>query len=301
MNKMTYKKQVGLLLKVLPEVSKEAGLALHGGTAINLFYRNMPRLSVDIDLTWLSDEGRETAFPRINQALSAIKDRLEKYSSPINITHDKENLKLIISKDGASIKTEVNPIKRGSYAEAIEFDLCENAQQEFNAFCIISVVEKGMLFGGKICAALDRQHPRDLFDVKWLLDENGWDDAIKKGFIFYLISGNRPLYELLFPHFTDQISAFETQFKGMTNHPFSYEDFENTREQLVEVIHKELTEDDKEFLIGLENGTPDWEIYDFKDFPAVKWKLRNIEKFKKDKPEEHRELMEKLKNGLNSL
>lgn len=261
----------------------------------------MPRLSVDIDLTWLSEEGRETAFPKINQALVAIKDRLEKYNSPINITHDKANLKLIISKDGASIKTEVNPIKRGGYTEPIDLELCEKAQEEFNAFCIIPVVEKGMLFGGKICAALDRQHPRDLFDVKWLLDENGWDDAIKKGFVFYLISGNRPIYELLFPHFTDQTSAFETQFSGMTTHPFSYIDFENTREQLVEVIHKELTEKDKGFLIGLENGTPDWDIYDFKDFPAVKWKLRNIEKFKKDKPEEHKELVESLENGLNNL
>lgn len=298
MSKTAYKRQVDLLLKVLPEISRESGFALHGGTAINLFYRDMPRLSVDIDLTWLSDEDRETAFPKINLALEAIKNRLEKIFSSINITHDRENLKLIISKDGAGIKAEVNPIKRGSYAPPMNLELCKRAQKGFNAFCIIPVVEKGMLFGGKICAALDRQHPRDLFDVKWLLDENGWDDAVKKGFIFYLISGNRPIYELLFPHLTDQKSAFQTQFNGMTDHPFSYEDFENTREQLVEVIHKELTEKDKKFLIGLENGTPDWEIYDFKDFPAVKWKLINIKKFKKEKPEEHREMMERLKKGF---
>lgn len=45
-----YKSQVKLLLDVLPLVSKEPCFALHGGTAINLFIRNMPRLSVDIDL-----------------------------------------------------------------------------------------------------------------------------------------------------------------------------------------------------------------------------------------------------------
>ncbi len=49
--KDTYRKQVQLLLDVLPEVAKEACFAMHGGTAINLFYRDMPRLSVDIDLT----------------------------------------------------------------------------------------------------------------------------------------------------------------------------------------------------------------------------------------------------------
>lgn len=50
-----YKKQVSLLLDVLPEVAKENCFALHGGTAINLFVRSMPRLSVDIDLTYVPD------------------------------------------------------------------------------------------------------------------------------------------------------------------------------------------------------------------------------------------------------
>lgn len=47
-----YNHQVRLLLAVLPEIAKEHCFALHGGTAINLFIRNMPRLSVDIDLTY---------------------------------------------------------------------------------------------------------------------------------------------------------------------------------------------------------------------------------------------------------
>lgn len=62
----TYKKQVELLLKTLPEVAKETCFALHGGTAINLFIRNMPRLSVDIDLTYLPIEGYETSRTNIN-------------------------------------------------------------------------------------------------------------------------------------------------------------------------------------------------------------------------------------------
>lgn len=60
-----YKRQVNLLLKVLPEVSKESNVALHGGTAINLFVRNMPRLSVDIDLTYIPIESRKISLEKI--------------------------------------------------------------------------------------------------------------------------------------------------------------------------------------------------------------------------------------------
>ena len=48
-----YRRQVQLLIRVLPSIAEEACFALKGGTAINLFVRDMPRLSVDIDLTYL--------------------------------------------------------------------------------------------------------------------------------------------------------------------------------------------------------------------------------------------------------
>jgi predicted nucleotidyltransferase component of viral defense system len=65
-----YKAQVDLLLTILPQVAKEKSLALKGGTAINLFVREMPRLSVDIDLTYTSiADDRETALKNISDAL----------------------------------------------------------------------------------------------------------------------------------------------------------------------------------------------------------------------------------------
>jgi hypothetical protein len=73
-----YRQQVSLLLTVLPEVAKEKCLALHGGTAINLFVRDMPRLSVDIDLTYLPIEDRETSVNHIAEALERIKANLGK-------------------------------------------------------------------------------------------------------------------------------------------------------------------------------------------------------------------------------
>lgn len=48
-----YAQKVDLLLRLLPLVIEEKGVAVHGGTAINLFLRNLPRYSVDIDLTYI--------------------------------------------------------------------------------------------------------------------------------------------------------------------------------------------------------------------------------------------------------
>lgn len=57
----SYRRQVSLLIKIVPLVAKETVFALKGGTAINLFLRNMPRLSVDIDLTYLPVKDRASA------------------------------------------------------------------------------------------------------------------------------------------------------------------------------------------------------------------------------------------------
>lgn len=71
-------------------------------------------------------------------------------------------------------------------------------------------------YGGKICAALDRQHPRDLFDIKLLLENEGLTEKIKKAFIVYLISHDRPIVEVLNPGLQDIKQIFENEFAGMT-------------------------------------------------------------------------------------
>jgi len=164
MNKI-YKKQVSLLLTVLPEVSKEECFALHGGTAINLFIRDMPRLSVDIDLTYLPIEDRQTSLFNISIALEKVNKRIHTILPKATIVHQKEVSKLQMANDGVQIKIEVNQTNRGVIVEPSKLILCDKAQEMFDAFCAIHVVQKGQLFGGKICAALDRQHPRDIFDV----------------------------------------------------------------------------------------------------------------------------------------
>lgn len=108
-----YKRQVDLLLQVLPEVAKENCFALHGGTAINLFVREMPRLSVDIDLTYIPIEDRQTSLENISTALMRIKGNIERVIPTISIVLQPADSKLQISNKGAQIKIEVNPINRG--------------------------------------------------------------------------------------------------------------------------------------------------------------------------------------------
>lgn len=161
-----FNKQVGLLLSVIPEIALDPRFALHGGTAINLFDRDMPRLSVDIDLTYITIEDRKTSFANISEALSKIKSRIEKRLQGSRVEHKVELHKLLVSHNDAIIKIEVSQIVRGILGAVTEKILCKKAQEKFDTFCSINIVPKGQLYGGKICAALDRQHPRDIFDVK---------------------------------------------------------------------------------------------------------------------------------------
>ena len=293
-----YTKQVKLLLDVLPEVAKEACFAMHGGTAINLFVRDMPRLSVDIDLTYVEIAERNETLDGIDAALMRIKERIEGLRPSIRIQHKENICKLQLDERGVMIKIEVNMVGRGLIGEATKAQLCEAAQEQFDAFCAVPIVPLGQLYGGKLCAAMDRQHPRDLFDVKLLLENEGFTDDIKRGFIFGLVGSNRPTHEMLNPNLLDQRMAFENQFEGMSAIEFSYDEYEATRLQLIETIQVGLNESDKVFLKSFNSLEPDWSIYDFQAFPSVKWKLLNLEKFKAEKPESYQQQLSELERIL---
>jgi predicted nucleotidyltransferase component of viral defense system len=293
-----YTKQVRLLLNVLPEVAKETCFAMHGGTAINLFVRDMPRLSVDIDLTYVEIAERTETLDGINTALIRIKERIEGLRPTMRVQHKADVCKLQVDEHGVIIKIEVNMVGRGLIGDAKKLPLCDVAQEQFDAFCAMPLVPIGQLYGGKICAALDKQHPRDLFDVKLLLDSEGFTDEIKSGFVFGLASCNRPTFELLDPHMLDQRTAFENQFEGMSAIEFTYDNYEATRLQLIETVKASLNENDKAFLLSLNRLEPDWSIYDYQNFPSVKWKLLNLGKFKRENPENQRQQLNKLESVL---
>lgn len=303
-----YRQQVRLLLDVLPEVARETCFALHGGTAINLFVLNLPRLSVDIDLTYFEKSGveiaeRNEALTAINEALQQIKARIEGLRPSIRIQHKADTCKLQIEQQGVIIKIEVNMVGRGLIGQAQQVTLCEAAQTEFDAFCVMPIVPLAQLYGGKICAALDRQHPRDLFDVKLLLEDKGITSDIKRGIIYGLVSSNRPTHELFAPNLLDQQAAFENQFDGMSAVEFSYADFEAARNRLIEAIRAGLDDGDIDFLLSVNllsvnRLEPDWSFYDFQDFPSVRWKLLNLEKFRQEKPDVYQEQLAQLESVL---
>ena len=186
-----YQRQVLLLLKVLPEIAKDSTLALHGGTAINLFIRDMPRLSVDADLTYLPIETRDKSMAGISEALKNISFHIKKVLPSADITFKPNQQKLLVSDNGTIVKIEVSVMNRGVLKTPILKPLCTKAQLQFDAFCEINTVSIGQLYGGKICAALDRQHPRDIFDIKYMLETEGMTEEIKHGFMLLLLNSGR--------------------------------------------------------------------------------------------------------------
>lgn len=302
-----YREQVILLLRILPSVAREEVFGLKGGTAINLFERDMPRLSVDIDLTYLPFDDRETALANIAAALTRIKGNIERSVPGIKVTvvtqSDGTEAKLHCQLQRTQVKIEVNTTMRGHVFAPRALDCTQKVQDEFGAFLEMQLVAKGELYGGKLCAALDRQHPRDLFDVKLLLDDEGITEEIRGGFIAALLSHPRPIAEVLSPKFKDQRHAFDGQFEGMAFLPFTYDDYETTRQRLVAELGGALTADDKALMLSFKAGEPDWKLSglaDLEHMPAVQFKLANIRKLKTTNPAKHAAAYETLRAHLHS-
>jgi len=301
---LAYRSQVELLLMVLPFVAKENIFALKGGTAINLFERDLPRLSVDIDLTYTRIDSRDLALRNINDALLNIKKAIENTYSDIHVIAvpkgEGVDVKLHCQSKKAQIKIEVNTVTRGILFPSRLMQVSESVQTTFNKFAAISVVSHEELFGGKMCAAIDRQHPRDIFDMKLLLEQEGLTPKVLHGFLFMLLSHYKPIHELLSPKLKDQQSAFDSQFKGMTFIDFSYSDYSNCRTQLFDLIKKSFSDDEKNFIISFENGEPNWELFpeNISIFPAIQWKLQNIQLLKKENPSKQTIYMNELKRIL---
>lgn len=300
-----YKTQADLLLQVLPFVAKENIFALKGGTAINLFVRNMPRLSVDIDLTYLPLDSRTNALKNIQEGLTRIQTDIHKYLPEVKVhtvrLNGEADVKLNCQSNNAQIKIEVNTITRGNVFPTQLMQIADSVQEEFGKFAAINVVSLAELYGGKICAAIDRQHPRDIFDVKLLLENEGLTQEIWDGLKIGIISHYKPIYELLSPILKDQKSAFDKQFAGMTSVEFTYNDYEETRAILVDSIQKRLSDDEKQFLVSFEMGSPDWRLFQIpvlKNLPAIKWKLQNIINLKENNIKKHERMIENLKETL---
>ena len=299
MNNEQYKRQVGLLIRIMPAVDQIKHFAVHGGTAINLFHQDMPRYSIDIDLTYIPVEPRDASLENINHLLSILKANIEKTLPGINVLHKKDVYKLQCTLNGATVKVEVNATKRGIIGNLEELPLCPKVQEEFQARCKARIVSYAQLYGGKIIAALSRQHPRDLFDCKHM--KVGNFEEVKSGLMLCLLGSDKPIIEVLTPHFINQEQALENQFKGMTNVPFSYADYEQTRQELILKVNAGLNKRDRAFLLSFEKGEPQWDLCaagNLSAYPSVQWKLQNILKLKARNVRKYQEGIDKLSTFL---
>jgi predicted nucleotidyltransferase component of viral defense system len=283
-----YRQQAALLIRVLPHVAREPCFALKGGTAINLFVRNMPRLSVDIDLTYLPVEGRPASLAAIDAALRRIADRVRANINQSRVTETRfegEVTKLLVRADGVQIKIEVTPVLRGCVFEPELRCVAPMVEDNFG-FAEMRLVSFADLYAGKAVAALDRQHPRDLFDARDLLANEGIDDALRRAFIVYMLSHDRPMSEVLTARRKDISAEFMRGFDGMTDKPVSIEELLAAREALISDIVGKMPVDHRRILISFERGEPEWSLLGLPhvvELPAVKWRQLNLNKLTAEK------------------
>ncbi len=296
-----YQKQVRLLIQVIPFLSATDQFALKGGTAINFFVRDFPRLSVDIDLTYLPVKSRTDSLEEIKQGVKRIAQEAEKHIPGVQITSQKSGgtlSKLIIRSEDAQIKLEVNTVLRGSIYKTTQRDLSPALQDEFELFASVKTLSFEDLFAGKLCAALDRQHPRDLFDMRLLLINEGITENVRKAFIGYLISHSRPINELLNPNAIDIETLYYNEFEGMTEEEDILDELIDIQKELPKILLQKITDEEKEFLMSFKKGEPNWKLISIRELeklPGVQWKLLNIKKMNSDK---HKAATKKLERVL---
>lgn len=297
-----YLEQAKLVLRVLPLIKRYEHFCLKGGTALNFFVHELPRLSVDIDLAYIPINNRDTALNEITASMESLKREVERRFSMSRVAAKRTEgyiRGLLINTGGYSIKVEPNLVIRGTVFKSETRPLVSAAVDLFEAELDFQTSSVPDLYGGKVCAALDRQHPRDLFDIMLMLEAEGFTEEIKQAFIVYLLSHPRPILEVLNPSKLNISDVFEKEFRNMTDRTVTLEELESVREELIGTILTSLTEEDKRFILSFKSGEPQWELHPcphLKELPAVRWKLTNIKQMKKPKWEE---AFSKLRNFLS--
>lgn len=186
-----YADTVRLLLTVAPDVFRNEAFAMKGGTAINLFVREMPRLSVDIDVVYTPwNVRRDEALAAITAELAAIRERLTRTGLSVDTVGntDTGDRTLLATNGAVTMKVEVNIVFRGTVLPVQHRSLVESAADRFAAELELPVLAIDELYGSKLVAAMDRQHPRDLFDVWELYEEGGLTAECVECFVMHAVT-----------------------------------------------------------------------------------------------------------------
>lgn len=300
----TYLATARLLAEVAPFVFEGGAFALKGGTAINLFLRDMPRLSVDLDLVFTNHQlPRAEALGAINAALRDGRDRLAKRGLAVQTvsTADMGETKLVIRRDALTVKAEVNTVIRGTMHPTQRMELTPTASETLMADLELPLLVSDEIYGGKLVAALDRQHPRDLFDVMQLFDHGGITAGIRRAFVVYLASHNRTIHEVLFPTPKDVRLAYEGAFAGMTAEPIALDALLEARARLFGELPSSLDANERAFLRSLVRAEPNWALLGIphiSELPALRWRLQNLQALARKDQKRFRALADALDERL---
>lgn len=285
-----YVDTVRLMLGVAPHVFEQPLFAMKGGTALNIFLHDMPRLSVDIDVVFVDHRAsRDAALSTIQEELRSLAQRLEPlgYKSSLLNTNDEDEVKIVVSRDNVSVKIEVNYNFRGTLMPVTPMRIAGKAGDLFATEVTVPSLAQEELYGGKIVAALDRQHPRDFFDVREMLLRRHLDEAVMDCFVCYLSGHNRTVHDVLFSTDKNMTAMYEQQFEGMTSEPVPLAELEEARQSLRQQLREALQHRHKQFLLGLVRLEPDWSLMPFEhlqEMPALKWKMQNLATLRRRNP-----------------
>ena len=249
-------------------------------------------------------DDRAAAWKKIKEAFTRITADIKATIAGAllqDTTQQQDNsLRLIVTLGEVKVKIELSPVIRGSVFAAEKMEVHQAVESEFG-YAEILVASHPDLYAGKLCAALDRQHPRDLFDVKQLYENEGLTDDLRKTFLIFLVSHFRPMAELLNPNRKDISGIYESEFVQMASVDVSLEELLETRERLIHDINQDMTEKERRFLLSVKNKTPDFTLLEMQnpeliaELPSVKWRLINLERMSEEK---HKKAFENLKSVL---
>ena len=303
----TYINTVRLLLRITPTVFRSGKFALKGGTAINLFIREMPRLSVDLDLIYIDyTKNREDALTDISASVHEMCTQLQRQGFNAFIKPGTKELDAkVFVRDGLTeVKVEINHVMRGVVSTVETTPITQTVKDRFKASVAVPMVSRDEVYAGKLVAAMDRQHPRDLFDVYQLLNNEGISKEMINIFVAYLACHNRPIHEVLFGNMLDIENEYKNNFTGMADEDVSLEILKETRKTLFSTIHTMLTNSQKQFLYSLASATPEWSLLSIEhlpEMPGVKWKLQNLKVLKENNPAKFEQHVHTLNSHLSKI
>ncbi len=234
-------------------------------------------------LTYLPVKSCEESLAAIGTTMKRIAEVAQSVSPAKDLTTSSPNkegaaTKLFARGNGVQITIEVTPVLRGCVFEPETRTVSPAVEKTFG-FAEIQVVSFADLYGGKIVAALDRQHPRDFFDMRGLLANEGIDDNLRRAFIVYLLSHDRPMHEVAAPRRKVISLEYERGFAGMTDRPVTLDALLAAREATIDTVIGSMPDDHREFLISFERGEPDWPLLGLEhvaELPAVRWRQQNL-------------------------